>query len=209
MAKAMSLYAFLVFAIILSNCARKGESTRQDRQLAVRRTPLNLVYHNGSVMTEGVNLYVIYYGTWPTTTTSVVESFLQSLGESSTATSEPNLKQWWSVLSQYYDLDGNTVTSNVTLQQTYYDSLQSVGSSFSINSTIDANSIINESGLPVDANGIYIIMTSSDIDVSFWELILHSHFFYLKLTCRNDRSRLLVTIVSTMALLLTSIQSHF
>ena len=163
----MPLWTFLIFAIILSNCTLKGESTRQERQLAVRHTPLNLAYHGGLVMTSGVNLYVIYYGTWYTSTTDVVESFLQSLGESSNATSEPNLKQWWSVLSQYYDSGGNTVTSNVTLQQTYSDSLQSQGSSFSINSTVDAYSIIQGSGLPVDANGIYIIMTSNDIDVSF------------------------------------------
>lgn len=139
------------------------------RELAVTINPSNLTYHNGPVLTSGVNIYVDFYGAWNSTTVNTVETFLRSLGDQCTASKSPNLKEWWSTLAQYKDAAGKSINGNVTFQKSYNDTSYSAGTTFSINSTDDILSILttplSSGSFPVDENGIYIIMTSSNVTV--------------------------------------------
>lgn len=175
-------YALLVrlFVVVLSLTSITGRSFKANplersiyshgRKLAVAIEPQNLKNHGGSVMSEGINLYVVWYGAWNTSTVTLVESFLGSLGNQSTATLEPNLGQWWSILSEYTDPFGGFINGNITYQKSYFDTAYSSGVSLEINNTVDVYSVLstplNSSYFPVDGNGIYIIMTSSEVNVS-------------------------------------------
>ena len=163
----VALISLLALRAVNSEHVTEERGGLEERKLLL--APYNLTYHGGPLMSNGVNFYVIYYGTWNLSTTGVIEDFFKSLGENSTATLEPNLKQWWSVLSEYNDSSGNYVTSNVSLQQTYYDLELSLGTSLSINNTVEANFIIAHAinnSFPLDENGIYVLMTSADLNVS-------------------------------------------
>ena len=165
-----SVLAFSFTTALQFNAASKTTALRGRQLSDFAITPVNLTYHQGPIMSEGINLYVIYYGNWSTSTKNVVEGFLNSLGDESNATLTPNLKQWWSILAGYNDSFGNYINSNVSLKQTYEDSSYSAGiSSLHINRTSDAQSKITnalEHQLPVDDNGVYIIMTSKEVSVS-------------------------------------------
>lgn len=116
-------------------------------------------YNNGPVMTAstGVNAYVIWYGTWTTTQKSIVSDFFSNVGGS----------PYYNINTTYFDKSGAKIANKVTLAgQT--DDAYSVGSSNLSDAnilTITSNAI-NNGKLAKDTNGVYFVLTSSDVTKS-------------------------------------------
>lgn len=117
-----------------------------------------ILYHGGPVLKANpVPIYVIWYGNWNSTgsntqaTVSLVEHFINTLGNT----------PYEHIASTYGDNTGN-VSGNVTLGGAIFDTgSQGTKLSNSKLSNIVTRSFSN--GLPVDPNGVYAVITSSDI----------------------------------------------
>jgi hypothetical protein len=98
-------------------------------------------------------VYPIYYGTWSTAQKSIVNTFVSGISATT----------WWNIEKTYHDNAGHSVTGPVALGTAYNDNY-SQGKSLSDASieTIVSHAI-TAGGLPVDANGIYAVLTSGDV----------------------------------------------
>lgn len=116
-------------------------------------------FNGGSVMTSpnGVNAYVIWYGSWTTGKKSIITDFLSNLTGSA----------WYNINTTYYDQLKVKITNKVTLAGQIDDSY-SVGatnlSDANINTVV--SSAISGGKLPVDTNGVYFVLTSQDVTKS-------------------------------------------
>src|SRR6516225_6840268 len=119
----------------------------------------NGINYNGGPVLQGnpVPIYLIFYGNWNGTgsntqaTVSLVQHFLNSLGKT----------PYEEINSTYGDTTGN-VSGNVNVGGTIFDT-GSQGNKLNNNrlSAIVTRSFSN--GLPTDANGVYLVLTSSNV----------------------------------------------
>jgi hypothetical protein len=113
-----------------------------------------ITYHKGPIMTGTPSLYVIWYGNWSgNTATTILPDFLSHLGGS----------PWYNINSTYYN--GSSVhLTNALSNSTSTTDNYSLGTALS-----DANiqtivaSAISSGRLPSNTNGIYLVLTSSDV----------------------------------------------
>jgi hypothetical protein len=116
-----------------------------------------IFYHNGPVMLGTVNIYYIWYGNWiGNTATSILTDFGSTIGGSG----------YENINSTYYDGSGKHVTGAVNYVNSTTDNY-SQGTSLSdaqIQSVV--SSAITSGKLPKDTNGIYFVLTSSDVTAS-------------------------------------------
>ena len=125
-------------------------------------------YHGGAVMTQGVDVYVIYYGALDAGTQDIVNQFFTDLSSS------PN----YAVNSTYYDAAQATIAKTFHFNSIdygpgtptgslYEDSLASQGASVG-SSTVPAiiSHAITTGGLPADPNGVYFVVTAPNIKVA-------------------------------------------
>jgi hypothetical protein len=114
-------------------------------------------YHGGPVMKNTPNVYVIWYGNWNSTgsntaaTRSLIEHFLGTIGGSA-------LER---VNSTYGDNAGN-VTGNVRFGGSTIVSSSTNLSDTSLRTTV--SNALNSGALPRDANGVYFVLSSSNIN---------------------------------------------
>jgi hypothetical protein len=119
----------------------------------------NGINYNGGPVLKGspVPIYVIWYGNWngtgsnTMTTVNLIEAFLNTLGNS----------PYELINSTYGDTTGN-VSGNLTLGGAIFDT-GSQGTRLNNNrlSAIVSRSFSN--GLPTDPNGVYLVLTSSNV----------------------------------------------
>ena len=115
-------------------------------------------YHNGPVMRGNpVNTYVIWYGNWSSTgsntaaTRSLIEHFLGTIGGS-------NIER---VNTTYGDTTGN-VSGNVRFAGSTIVSSTTNLTDTSLRTTV--SNALNSGALPRDANGVYFVLSSSNIN---------------------------------------------
>jgi hypothetical protein len=119
----------------------------------------NGINYNGGPVLKGnpVPLYIIWYGNWSGTgsntaaTVSLVEHYLNSLGNT----------PYEKINTTYGDTTGN-VSGNVTVGGAIFDT----GSQGTRLSNNKLSAIVNRSfsnGLPTDPNGVYLVLTSSNV----------------------------------------------
>ena len=114
-------------------------------------------YHGGPVMKGTPNVYVIWYGNWNGTgsntaaTRSLIEHFLSTIGGSAIER----------VNSTYGDNAGN-VTGNVRFGGSTITSSSTNLSDTSLRTTV--SNAISSGRLPRDANGVYFVLSSSNIN---------------------------------------------
>jgi hypothetical protein len=119
----------------------------------------NGINYNGGPVLKGnpVPIYVIWYGNWNGTgsntsaTVNLIETFINSLGNTG----------YEKINTTYGDTTGN-VTGNLTLGGAIFDT-GSQGTRLNNNrlSAIVSRSL--SSGLPTDPNGVYVVLTSSNV----------------------------------------------
>jgi hypothetical protein len=114
-------------------------------------------YNGGPVMPGTVNTYIIWYGNWNGTgsntaaTKSAIEHFLGTIGGSALE-----------LVNSTYGDNTNNVTGNVAFGgSTIVNSTKNL-SDRSLQSTV--SSALKSGALPTDANGVYFVLTSSNIN---------------------------------------------
>ena len=123
-------------------------------------------YHGGPVLHNTVPIYIIWYGNWnggakpsdSMTTVNLLEAFLGATGGIGGSPYE-------NINSTYSDGSGS-VSGNLALSKAVFDNY-SQGSTIS-DATLQTvvSSQLTSGGLPTNANGVYLVLTSSDVNES-------------------------------------------
>ena len=114
-------------------------------------------YHGGPLITQGVNVYTIWYGTWSGNTASnIISNFLNNEGGS----------PYFNINTSYYDGSGTHVLNHISFLKATTDNY-SQGTSLS-DAQIETvvSSAITSGRLPADKAGVYFVLTSSDVTAS-------------------------------------------
>ncbi|GJP43104.1 hypothetical protein CLOM_g2601 [Closterium sp. NIES-68] len=144
----------------------EGSASAQGQEIPIK-------YWGGPVMTgnPSVNVYIIYYGSWPAGSgQGVIGNFIRSLsGDSSWqgAPAEAKVKLWWAINRPYsQDVDGEmkNVSRKVRLAGIAYDDY-SAGDSFEDGTVweVVSSKIGDGNEFPYDPQGIYLLLTSKDV----------------------------------------------
>ncbi|GJP36105.1 hypothetical protein CLOM_g20631 [Closterium sp. NIES-68] len=121
-----------------------------------------------------VNVYHIYYGSWPSGSgQDYINNFVTSLSSDSGAqgaSSDPTVKGWWAISANYYESNNagkKNVSSKVRLAGTTYDSY-SYGKALSDSNVLSIikNKIGSGKPFAYDPHGIYVLLTSKDVTLS-------------------------------------------
>lgn len=112
-------------------------------------------FHGGPVLTAPVKAYVIWYGSWSgNTATSILTDLISGIGGS----------PWYAINTTYTDGAGNPVVPDVRLGGQTNDNY-SQGKRNLTDSAIQkvVSRALATGALPVDANGVYFVLTSADV----------------------------------------------
>jgi hypothetical protein len=111
-----------------------------------------IIYHGGNVLNGNINFYVIFYGTWVQSTQNNIINYINGMTS-----------------SNYYNIQKNYFPNNqggsLIVQQSINDDYSLGKSSLDISSVVDYH-VNNKRDMPSDKNGIYVVLTSSDVEVS-------------------------------------------
>lgn len=112
-------------------------------------------YHGGPVILGTTNVYYIWYGNWSgNSAISILTDLAKSIGGS----------PYFNINTTYYDGAGRNVTNSVSYINSVVDTY-SRGTSLSDS---DIQGIVSDAitklGLPKDTNGVYFVLTSSDVN---------------------------------------------
>ncbi len=119
------------------------------------QTGNGIQYQGGNVMYQGVNVYYIWYGDWSTTAVKTnLPAFAQALGGSS----------YWHILTTYADALHGNVTDAVTFSGQVTDNYSQGKSLDDSHVAAIVQSALNAGTLPVDPNGVYLVMAGKDIN---------------------------------------------
>ncbi len=138
--------------------------------MQVQKSVETVVYHMGPVLTSDVGIYIIWYGNWVQWKQSILIDFLSSISSPSPIgvqqQQQPSVEQWWRTVTAYQDQTGHGVTGNVKVAGQTKDPAYSHGKSFTqfnVQSIIRSALIPNGGLLPVDAGGVYVVLTADDV----------------------------------------------
>jgi hypothetical protein len=115
----------------------------------------NINYHDGPVMETTHNVYFIWYGNWtghPALT--ILPQFIRDLSAST----------YQNINNTYFD-NSRHIASNLNMSTQIFDNY-SQGTNLSDSSITNIVSRGLSNGLPTDANGIYYVLTSADVNQS-------------------------------------------
>jgi len=113
-----------------------------------------IFYYGGPVMLGTPNVYLIWYGNWAPSSKLILSNLASSLGGS----------PYFGINSTYYDGANNFITGNAALAgQTTDNYSQGTNLSDSQIQTIVSNAIIPSGSLPLDPQGVYFVMTWTDV----------------------------------------------
>jgi len=108
-------------------------------------------YHGGPVI-GAPNVYVIWYGAWTDNQKLIITDFLNSIGGS----------PYFNV-NTTYSISSTPINGLVTYSGAAVSTYIPAGGPAAILSDLDIQNIVATSSLPPDANGIYFVLTGSDI----------------------------------------------
>lgn len=118
-------------------------------------TQAGIQYHGGPVLLGQVNVYVIWYGTWSATSKSILTVFLNNLGGS----------PYWNINTSYTSSAGVKISNSLKFLGSTIDTGTATSLSDANIQTITANAI-SSGRLPNDPNGIYLVLTGSNVTAS-------------------------------------------
>jgi len=122
------------------------------------RTRQQILYHGGPILLGSVPLYLIYYGSFPSSTISILDDFFSTIGGT----------PQYNVNTTYYDANNNHIQNAITFSTAssiYFDNY-SQGKTWN-NSTVQTvvKNAIQGGHLPQDPTGIYFVVTAMDVTI--------------------------------------------
>lgn len=124
-------------------------------------------YHMGPVLSAPIHLHLIWYGNRIRSHKHIIREFINSLSASNNTS--PSVKEWWEPLWLYTDQTVSGVTRVImSLGKQKTDRLLSQGKTLtrlSMQSVIKSAITARTNPLPVDENGVYLVLTADDIVV--------------------------------------------
>ncbi len=127
-------------------------------QAAAPASGNGIIYHGGPLMLGTINVYYIWYGNWSGAAALSAVNVLQNLATNIGGSA------WFNINSTYSDASGNAVANSVHFAGSTFDNY-SQGKSFGDSGISSIVSLAISSGqLPNDTNGVYFVLTSSDVD---------------------------------------------
>jgi Phosphate-induced protein 1 conserved region len=117
----------------------------------------NITLHGGPVMLGTVNVYYIWYGNWTgNTATSILTDFASNLGGS----------PYWNINTTYKNTAGTAVSNSLVYKGSTTDNYSKGTALTDANIATIVTSAITTGALPSDANGIYFVLTSADVNAT-------------------------------------------
>jgi hypothetical protein len=114
-------------------------------------------YHGGPVMLGTVNVYYIWYGNWSgNSATTILTDFAQNIGGSA----------YYNINTTYYDGNNTHITNSVHYAGSTTDNYSQGKSLSDAQIQTIVSSAITSNKLPKDTNGVYFVLTSSDVTAS-------------------------------------------
>ncbi len=150
-----------VLLVVLAVCIASSAFAQKAHMLKAfnRNAPppsTQIYYGGGPVMSQPINVYVVYYGRWPNKSRGIINQFLGHLSGSSL----------FNTNTTYWDTTGSTVSNTINYNPTTnsYTDMYSLGVALSDTDvqTIIANAIAG-GHLPADETGVYFVLTASDV----------------------------------------------
>lgn len=112
-------------------------------------------YHGGPVMLGNVNVYYVLYGNWSDAgAVAILEDFAKNVGGS----------PYEDINTTYYDGSGNHVSGQVTFGKSVMDAYSHGTALADADVQAVVASHIASGELPSDSNGIYLVLTSADVN---------------------------------------------
>ena len=117
-------------------------------------------YHGGPVMSSGMNVYIIWYGTHSATTKTNLTTLVSTIGNT----------PYWNINKTYTNAAGTALSGVVTFKKAVVDTGTATSLSDAAIRTIVSNHLAlptNNAGyLPRDPNGIYLVLTGTNVTAS-------------------------------------------
>jgi hypothetical protein len=115
-----------------------------------------LEFHGGAVLTATTHVYYLWYGDWSEgLAMPVLTDFASSLGGS----------PYYNINTTHHDAAGKPVRNAITYSGSATDDGSALGARLTDADELKAlKAAIRRGALPVDANGIYFVLTAADVD---------------------------------------------
>ncbi len=136
----------------------RGHSADARTQAGKNGGTNGISYHGGPLILGTTNAYVIWYGNWAgNTATTIIPDFFSAVGGS----------PYFNINTTYTDGAGRRITNAVRYAGSTTDAY-SQGSTNLSDAAIQAivNTAVTTGALPKDTNGVYFVLTSSDVTKS-------------------------------------------
>ena len=154
-AKLRALVSFLtVVTLVGINAIRPAVRVLAQSSKAPIKTDTKITYHNGSVMKDATNVYMIWYGNWAgSIAPNILTDLVLNLGST----------PYFNINTLYPDSAGNAPNGGLIYSGAASDP-------YSHDATLTPSDIqgvvrdlITSGSLPLDPNGVYVIFASADV----------------------------------------------
>jgi hypothetical protein len=160
--KSTLLAALLVAAPIGCLGSSGGDgSLREEVGTASEALSGVIQYGGGAVMTQGVNVYYIWYGSWANT--SKHPQLMDAVGILTGFGGHIGGSPYFDINTTYYDANNQHVRNSVKLAGGYTDAY-SQGVGVIPNLRMVVQHALDTGALPLDVNGVYFVLPSPDVD---------------------------------------------
>jgi len=114
-----------------------------------------IVYHGGPLILGTTHVYYIWYGNWSgNSATTILTDLAQSIGGS----------PYFNINTTYYDGSNRHVTNAVQYMSSTTDNYTRGNALSDADIQTIVSSAISSGRLPIDTNGVYFVLTSSDVN---------------------------------------------
>jgi hypothetical protein len=134
----------------------QGEPQGQARAARPKTGSNGISYHGGPVMMGTKNIYYIWYGNWSSNTSAqnILYSFADSIGGS----------PYFNINTTYTNGSGQKIANSVALSSWYSDNYSRGTALTDTDVQAVVANAIKGNHLPADVNGVYFVLTSSDVN---------------------------------------------